>query len=529
MTRPIHVLLALGTLFSSAFAGAQKRKARAAGTAAPVVDASQEIPPSKAMEKAVKLYDGGDYYSSSIELHKVIEGETGDAQPTQQKAEFYMGKTLYKLGFYSAALSYFDRIVQAGGAHSYWRATLKWLASLSTKLPQSSGILEKIGKYDRAELEQPELEKVRDELVYLMGRWQYSQGNLKEALSDFQAVPAQSDFYPRAKFFEGLTHVREYRAQDAAGAFKEILRHAIEHPDKPDIADYEALANANLARVFYSTHQWESAIKYYDKLPPESSAWLQGLFESSWAFFQVDEFQKALGNIHSLNAPYFEREFFPESLVLKAVIYWKNCLYDRSEDAINELNATYVPLRKELDGLLEQITDPLEFYEKAQAVREGKSNLPAKVEKLVASLLRDRTVEKQFHYVDELDRELAQVEGADASWKATAVASTILQDLTLQQSLAKNEGGQLARKRIERGRDEIQDLLAQAIKIEIETINAMKGEAEAELRGEQVIAAPGVVQTSVAVDDEHWQWPFQGEYWKDELASYRFKLRSKCK
>ena len=58
--------------------------------------------PSKVLERAFKLYDGEDYYSASIELNKVVEGESGDSEPNKQKAEFWMGKALYNLKFYSA-------------------------------------------------------------------------------------------------------------------------------------------------------------------------------------------------------------------------------------------------------------------------------------------------------------------------------------------------------------------------------------------------------------------------------------------
>ena len=32
----------------------------------------------------------------------------------------------------------------------------------------------------------------------------------------------------------------------------------------------------------------------------------------------------------------------------------------------------------------------------------------------------------------------------------------------------------------------------------------------------------------VVIDDEHEKWPFTGEYWKDELGYYRFKVQNKC-
>ena len=135
--------------------------------------------PSQVLERALKLYDSDELYSASIELYKVVEGESGDSEANKQKAEFWMGKTLYKLKYYSAALSYFDRIVQKGPSHAHYNETLKWLASLSREVADSAGILEKIGKYNRKELEQPALESVRDELYFLLGKYHYNKGKLQ--------------------------------------------------------------------------------------------------------------------------------------------------------------------------------------------------------------------------------------------------------------------------------------------------------------------------------------------------------------
>ena len=175
--RGLGIALFCSLAFVSSQAHALKKK-KAGATAAPKGDFQPEDAPtgdqpSKVLERALKLYDGDDQYSASIELNKVVEGESGDSEPNRQKAEFWMGKSLYNLRFYSASLSYFDRIVQKGPSHAYYNATLKWLASLSRQLPDSTGILEKIGKYQRSELDQPALEKVRDELYFLLGKYFY--------------------------------------------------------------------------------------------------------------------------------------------------------------------------------------------------------------------------------------------------------------------------------------------------------------------------------------------------------------------
>src|SRR6185295_15231836 len=230
-TRAVGILVTCSLLAAApAFAKKKKKEQSGGGSGEFQPDGGGDAPsgdqPSRVLERAIKLYDGEDYNAASIELNKVVEGETGDAEPNKQKVEFWMGKALYNMTFYSASLSYFDRIVQKGPSHAYYNATLKWLASLSRQLPDSTGILDKIGKYQRSELDQPALEKVRDELYFLLGKFYYQKGNFKEAVSLFNVVQTSSEFYVQAKLFEGATHVREYQAKPAVESFKEVLRAA---------------------------------------------------------------------------------------------------------------------------------------------------------------------------------------------------------------------------------------------------------------------------------------------------------------
>ncbi|MGZ3427077.1 MAG: tetratricopeptide repeat protein, partial [Polyangia bacterium] len=162
-------------------------------------------PPSKVLERALKLYDAEDYANASIELNKVIEGQSGDDEANKQRAEFFMGKTLFNMKYYSASLSYFDKIVQKGPNHRYYQKTLQWLASLSRFLPESAGVLEKIGHYTKSDLDQPALEPVRDQLYYLLGRFHYTKTNWKDALDLLQTVPEASEYYAQSKFLEGMT------------------------------------------------------------------------------------------------------------------------------------------------------------------------------------------------------------------------------------------------------------------------------------------------------------------------------------
>jgi TolA-binding protein len=490
---------------------------------------------SAALDRAEKFYQRNDYYMASIELNKVIEGEAAVDEASRQKAEFLMGKTLYKLHFWSASISYFDRIVQKGPSHAHYNETLQWLATLTRDVPDSAGVLEKIGKYNREELNASQLESVRDELYFLLGKFNYNKGKFKEAVSLFQMVPAKSNFYVQAKLFEGATHVREFAAKPAVEAFKEVLRAAAESDD-PKVRPFQDLANLSLARVFYSTGQFQMATKYFDRVSPESYDWPNSLFESSWANFMLQQegYSKALGNIHSLRAPFFEYFIKPESaaeaLTVKATIYFYNCLFDRAGDAIREFNETVPVVAEGLKKLLDSNQANDQFFNVAVKIRAGRSGLPAVVERAARAVLSDRSLVRRFEYVKELDRELLQHDKAEISWKNTAVATNIYSDIGVNRALTVNETGEIARKRVERLVAELRQLMTRVIKIEFEILQGEKGQLEEDVRTEQQNARNSQSRdiSRIVVDGEHEYWPFTGEYWRDELGYYRYKLMNKC-
>ena len=512
-----------------ALTGGSKGKAKTA--AAPLTGGGG----SEAIDRGDKFYGSNSFYMASIEYNKAIEDQGSD-ELSRQTAEFKMGKTLYKLHFYSASISYFDRIVQKGAAHPHYNETLQWLAALTREVPDSAGVLEKIGKYDRTELENAQLSTVRDELYFLLGKFNYTKNKFKESVDLFNQVNPKSPFYVQAKLFEGATHVREYNAKPAVEAFKEVLRVAEDSSD-PKVRPFQDLANLSLARVFYSTGQFVLATKYFDRVSPDSYDWPNSLFESSWANFMLKQigYSKALGNIHTLRAPFFEYFIKPESaaeaLTVKATIYFYNCLFDRATDAIAEFEETVPEVKKGLDEMLKKYQgDNAQFFDQAAKIRMGRSGMKPIVERAARAVLTDRSLAKRFEYVRELDKEMAQYEKADVAWKSTAVATNISSDIGVNRALMVNEAGEMARKRIERLVGEMAALHTRVIKIKFEILEGEKKQEEDDLRAEQSKARDRKARdiVTITVDDEHQFWPFTGEYWRDELGYYRYKLVNKC-
>ena len=489
--------------------------------------------PSKTLQRAIKFYKKNkNYYDATIELAKVLKGETNDEPAKKQLAEFFMAKSLYQLGYYAAALTYFEKIVKQSTGHRYYSATLKWLAALARVLPETSGILDKIGRYDPSDLEQPVLEKVRPELYYLLGRHYYRQGRAEDwnqAITLFQSVPRDSEWFPHAKFFEAVTYVRMNKGKAATDALKEILVIGQERPKdykREDVLRFNELAQMTMGRIFYTTKQFDTSIKYYEKLPQSSPEWLNSLFEASWAYFMKTKYSKALGNIHTLNAPYFEDQFFPESILLKSVMYYFYCQYDRAEEAVVEYQEKYNPLINDLKEVIGKHEDNAEFYEYVTKILDGKAGLPDATQRMVLSVLTDREVAKTINWVDELGRELDMIAKAQKGWQNTNIGTEVLQELQLQRSIAEADAGKLARGRIQRLLGELTEFNRDGLKVLIEIDERRAGKVMDAAVGKNRKARER--EEPIVVDDEHFMWKFDGEYWKDELGFYRFKVRSKC-
>ena len=235
---------------------------------------------------------------------------------------------------------------------------------------------------------------------------------------------------------------------------------------------------------------------------------------------------KALGNIHTLNAPYFENNYYPEAVLLRSVIYFKYCLYDQAEEAISDFNEKYGPLTKNLQDIVKKYDDNAEFYEYVKKVKAGKAGLDPVTQRLVMSVLNDKTLLKTFAWVDELDHELQMLQKSDKAWQTTQVAAEVLQELTVAQSTAQTDAGKVARDRIDRMARELGSLSRDGVKIKFEILNAKAEKLSAEAVGQRI--SSDHKEEPIVVDDEHFQWKFDGEYWKDELGYYRFKIRSRC-
>ncbi|MEQ8276621.1 MAG: hypothetical protein RKU31_23325 [Deltaproteobacteria bacterium] len=346
-------------------------------------------------------------------------------------------------------------------------------------------------------------------------------------------VNETSKFGARAKFLEGLVLFKNEKENEALDAFKTVVR--LTHPDAehPNETLREA-AFFQLARTHFGAQQPSFSIFYYDKVDRDSYAWLDALYEASWAEFRLGVYEKALGNLLTLHSPFFKDEYFPESHILKAVIYYENCRYPEAKNILTRFLRRYEPVLEELEAMTarEQTSD--KYYEALENLR-GRDLAETNTEKaeILGQVLGIALADPELQRLDEAYKEVSEEEASLASYGggfgSAAIAERLREVLTDAKQQLAREAGRAVRNQLERERDHVKTLIQQAIRIDIETSRSEQERIESQLRDVQ--SRPKDIEKEFIewTDDEKLVWPFDGEYWRDELGTYELTLAHSCR
>lgn len=498
---------------------------------------------------AKKLFDRERWSDAALALFRVVNKETGDDPGNQQLAEYYLAISLYRLKFYQASFARFSSIAENPN-HLKFKETLLWLAKLATQLPEPADIIERVGKYTDDQVARFDNAQQRDlfwQLNYMLGRYKYRNRQYEDAIRLFGKVDRKSEYFVKAQFFMGISYVQLRKSVPAVNSFTRIeqaLEEGVEGVE--DEARMRDLAYLSMARTYYSASikldaetnapsvdekKLSAAVKYWNTLETSSEYWLDALFEEAWAYFMAGDYPHALGNIHTIEAPYFPNSFYPEAQILKAVIYFSNCNYEGATTVVARFTKKYTPIRDELAKVLtrfkgENQEEP--FYKFLLEVRDGKASLDPSIRPIVENALSDRQLLRYIEYVKVLDEEIAHFRKSPSSFRGSKLGENIEETLKLAREMAVKAAGDQAKSRYQRNMDELNEHMRNGQKILIDITAAQRNLIDTKISEGRVSQADAKIYGRVKPDEEHVLWPFDGEYWRDELGFYRQVVTSAC-
>jgi tetratricopeptide (TPR) repeat protein len=465
-------------------------------------------------------------FVESIQAYQSFVQLNGFGPDTEEAylANFGIAEALVKAGLYQSAAKQLVDILLAGPERPFFQSAFEQLRELRKIVNYSPPDLEELTKFFVGKFSQT----FQDSYNYVIGEFYYDYNNWTQVLKYLDVVSPRSKDYGKAQYLKGLVEVRNQLYKSAVGSFQKAVVATEENNSDAEVKDLSFLA---LARIAYEAGDYDAAIYYYRKIPNRSYKRATALYESAWVYFVKGDFSRALGTFHSLHSPYFKHQFYPELWILESTIYMNLCHFGHAENALKEFRREVLPLATPLKSFLVKTVRPEEFYVALVSTLKGQKNygLPSR---LIALVMSNVDFYNLYKTVKQIEYEQSTIKGnaerlggfgAELSTKLSDLHAGRVRDIGYKiQQILKTSEGNLADYE-QKSREIQEDLFNEQLKEEERKLREIAGDG-----AEQTADTTATGGATAIVGSDSWEWPFEGDYWSDEIGYYRAFIRDQC-
>ncbi len=481
------------------------------------------------VKQAIKLFRAKKPLTASLMLFEMLEDNTFPEREAQ--IQYYLARCLYDLEMYHTSQYYFLEVLRKGPNNPYFKHALPKLVAIARFTGDNSELLRVVAKIPPESFPR----SARNHLFYLMGVRLYEEDDLSRARKYFGQISTRSDLYLRAKYFEGVIYNRQGRLKSAVRSFRDVVREDVEvgsPRELQEVKDLKNLSLVNVARIYYSIQRFDEASKYYALVERDSMYWPTSLFESSWSNFMRNDLNLTLGQVLTVQSPFFsEDEFVPEATILRALTYFNLCEYNEVERLLIGFEETYRPMYKEMKSFVQ-----------AYASKEGKkladqaydtyftsypreSVLPKSV---FNKVLRNRDLAALVRHLELMEGEKAIIDAQKARWR-DSLGNHLKKVLEADRQRYKRRAGLLFLSEMAQLTAYMGDLLAQSEIVRFEVVDAQRVDYEYRMNNIDIVDSSSLRDIDFATSVDKVYWPFNGEFWADELGYYHYTEQGSCK
>ena len=478
------------------------------------------------LEQLIEAYRSKKVLTASYGFFDLLDKQSCPNEVS--RIEYYLAKALLDLEMFHSAQHYFMQVVRKGPNNPYFKYALPKLVHIAELTGNDIELLRIVHKIPPDAFPR----QAQPHLYYLMGRKYYDDENLSESAKYFAQVSSKSDLYLRSKYFEGAIHTERSKYRSAVKAFTSVYQGDVAVRDAKhldDIHNLQDLSLINIARIYFELDKFDTSDEYYSQVDRESNYWSQSLFERAYANFWRNDINLTLGLLLTNQSPYYaEGDFQPESVVLRALAFFQMCDFVEVERILLGFEQKYGAMHGELRDFLSTYSTPEakkltdQAYD-AYFLEDRATHLD---KALFAKILRNRDLGSVVSHMDMMDDEIKMINQQKTEWRQT-VGQHLLGVIETDRVRYKKAAGRTLLKEMASHYKTLGDLMTQSEIIRFEVVDAQRADYEYKMQNPEVESAEDK-KIDFAVSKTIIYWPFNGEFWKDELGYYRYAEQSNC-
>jgi tetratricopeptide (TPR) repeat protein len=407
-------------------------------------------------------------------------------------------------------------------ALAFETATDTTVAEVSLRVPRAIELATKVG--DLSILQKPfagnlglaRTDDVRGQMAYLAAKENVREGKWGSASGILLMVKQGDPLWADAKVLEGIVLNQQARHEDALKAFESATASGRGRDTR-----WADSLQINTARTWYGAGNYPRAIEAYSRVTRASEYWPDAQFERAWAHFRVDDLNGALAQLLPFDSAFFGNWYYPEADLLRIYSMFLLCKFPEAEAQMGHFAEKYKPVHaalKSADGM-----SAADAFEAARAYKKKGTtgDLPEMLWRPWASEERfAQSIGAVAAANDELKR-MKSIESNPFSDRARDW-------LEARRDTVIKEEGTRVKDRLAAQEAELGDMLTNS-ELFILDILRMKQQMfeQAAVTGKELEAARAVKRTERI--RKGWQeWPFEGEFWADELGYYKVDVVPSC-
>lgn len=447
----------------------------------------------------------------------------------RMEVRYLLGLSLYEMGLYQTSAFQFIAVVRDG--NSRWvRQALEKLSLAADKLNDDTML-----NYALSRVKLEDFPRVHQNMLrFRIGEIQLKNKLYDQAARTFEGITVDSEWYAKGKYLQALSHVEANRLNDAIKTFADLAdqqkQRGVNHPNRVS-------ALMGLARVYYQQQNWEAAIDIYRQVPRDSELWHDTLFEMSWAQMRAAQFRNVLSNFHSLHSPYYEDFYLPESILLRAIVYLYICQYDEMSKTLDLFDRIYQPVLADLTNFLRAYSKPLTYYDEVAIQQDNFEDLKQNRENrrkfaipfiVARHIMQEGDYARARSYILALREELKKVSELPRDWQSGEIGQYSNKLLKGRLNNARKVAGVYVRNHVNNIRRDLAQLFEQHGFARFELASGRKKAVEKEIAGKGLKTVDDDAERDYFVQNGFEYWPFQGEYWLDEIGNYHYLGTQSC-
>jgi len=365
---------------------------------------------------------------------------------------------------------------------------------------------------------------IADFVHFYQGVNDWENGLVEWSEQHFNSIHAGSYYQQKYSYHQAKYQIYQGNIEQAVSSLNKILAEdqlAVSAAKKPSVmavsrirsgenkAGNEALIDDvrwTLARLYYENGDYDLALEHYKRIKTPLVEQASFLLEQAWNVYQQGQTEKAMGYLYAFEAPSFKRFFSPEFYLLKSLIYKDVCHYDSALSVVDEFQQRY--------------------SQALTAIYQRRSIADENSEEVLNISLSKEKVKHTWRFIKMLEKE---------EQKLQAINDKDLRDYL----------GKIYQLQIEESADVLKAILNE--EFEVIANDLLRYEEEANLMRYEI-----GIDMYQRVSQTHYQakentrfeskdnadhegktlkkvvFPFQGEFWNEELANYKVTLANRC-